>query len=585
MVAPRETLERAHIPPQNMASAAPTFRKALQTASELSIDGNQVTEITPTTKIVDHADRPKATTTQLIAAATSKQPLAAEHNSNGSFIDSARNTLLVYQGVVPAGIVTEHTLAKQALAVWKPLPAGSAREWPEYTSVMRNPLHSYNAKWQIPRAHHHAYEQLYVNSEIVPRKDSPVPFHLAVGSYVQRWSLWIMELKDSARRNELMEFAMSRMEGAWRHGCDIGLFGKPLQSDFGGTGRKGTKRDKNDETSIFEDDIETQPIIEGKCPRSGTNYRLTKKEFSETGASVDAINTRIAARDVAAGETIYNEFLQGLEDDQISTNHWRARTATTAANKLGRDIFVYALHEVQMAKQDIRTLKGFLRDHKTASQKKNTNNRIAEAAARVTHWLAIAIELDKLRPKDETESESYGEVEIVDEPKVREVASNPEPPRVSFPPREKKTTKSDHVSTSTSAASHEDVSVPPENVRASKTRVSFGDVVDEGVMQMRSESPPLTPEKYPGRPRLIVKLRAAKIRSDHANTQQKQDTGSEQQRRGAGKSRQSKRSFIEDSDDEYDGEEGEEEEDRKRPVVRQQSFGRRSKRQRKKGSY
>lgn len=202
------------------------------------------------------------------------------------------------------------------------------------------------------------------------------------------------------------------------NGFDLEVFAKPLLQPraLEISVKRGKKKEKIDDTLLFDDSIGTSPIVVYRGRKD--NYKITKKEFQETGASIDAVNLRIVLRDVAAGEKLYAAYVQKAENGRLAIKDWKARVDITSNNAHGRDLLVYALFEVQMAKDDMKQLKGYLPGHKTAATKKNTNNRIAECAARINHWLAVAIELDKARPEDETDSndQSKAESEAADSP-------------------------------------------------------------------------------------------------------------------------------------------------------------------------
>lgn len=356
-------------------------------------------------------------------------------------------------------------------------------------------------------------------------------------NYCRRWALWIAEVKDDARRLELIEWAMSSMEKAWRHGIDSGLYAKPSQNESSQPVKKGTKREKIDDILLFDDMIDTSTIVLSKTDKF--NFKLTNKEFRATGASIDAVNLRIATRDVAAGNKLFEDYVETLENGKINISDWKSRTTTTDANPLGRDLLVYALHEVQLAKAQISQLKGYLSSHKQASQKRNTNNRIAEFSAKINHWLALAIELDKVRPKDETDIDNESEVEI------RAASASDSILQGSFLPAEK-ISKDDPVTPMSSAPDHEDESNLREDVLPSKQKlkIPFKNLVQNGHAHQQVR-PPLTP-KTP----IVQRVRLSKPKpSTYADGQHKQDSGSKQPLQATAKPTRKRKIAPEDSSD------------------------------------
>ena len=222
------------------------------------------------------------------------------------------------------------------------------------------------------------------------------------------WPVWISEVKDDATRSRLSEW----LKGMQKIGLDPQVYAKPVaqQPGLGGPGKKGSRREKNDDTLLFDDMIETSTFVVSKTCK--INIKITKKEFQATGVSIDAVNLRIA---IAGGHTdgnkIYEDYIQTREEGGISINDWKNCTAVTSANPQGRDLFVYALHEAQLAKGEIKELQRYLQQHKATTQKKNTIGRIADCSARINHWLALAVELDKVRPLVETDTEENEELE------------------------------------------------------------------------------------------------------------------------------------------------------------------------------
>lgn len=441
-----------------------------------------------------------------------------------------------------------------------------AQEWPDILGVQKEARLPYHAKWQIPRMQHRFFD----HSDIVPPKN--VSFDEQLLAYIQRWALWISEVKDPGVRDNLIEWSMTKMEKVWHHGIDFGLFPRYLPNLTGTAGKKALhRRDKYDDTLLFDDMIETTPI---KLYRNNTqNFRITNAEFEATRADFDAVNTRIAARDVAAGQKLFDDFVQELDSDTIAITNWKNREGMTSANPMGRDLFVYALHETQIAKAEIRKLRMFLIHHKTPNQKRNTNTRIADQAAREYHWLAIAIELDKVRPKDETTDVEGDDVEVVDL-SFAEAVNTPVSVRYDTPsPVKKKALNSNYRSNDEIPifpATEKATSVKPEEALIAsgpKVKIAVVGGADQIGREQERQKTPLMPET-PGR-RFMVRLRPPKKPDDADAASKHTDhpvARNEKKKR--------KRRIVEESDSDSEDEE----------TVRQQLLtrGRRSKRLRRK---
>lgn len=435
------------------------------------------------------------------------------------------------------------------------------REFPDAKkkSISRNP-----DRWAIPSSQWASINQ-FEHAGIVPTKNTTTPFHVQVGSYVQRWALWACEIRDEKLREKIIHRAMETMERVWFRGIDVGLFPKH-QQDKNMTGRRGPKKDKNDEFLNYDDEIETQPIIECKLSRSGLHYRIMSKEFKETRANIDAINTRIAERDIAYGEKLYDDYVKSLENGRVSIADWKNRTDITASNPLGRDMLRYAFHEVFLAKQEIRKLKAYLPSMKTASQKKNTYARISEKAALVTRWLAIAIELEKVRPKDGTDTTDESEAESA-QLSVKNDTSTPDSTQQRVFPAPKEVSNIESLIPMSSITTREDTNAPLKDVLTSnlelKAPLKNSIKNDEAQEQVRTSLTPKTPIVR------RVRLHPPKPPTP-ADKQHKQETESKQSLQTPVKSKRNKRKTIEDSDSDFAAEE--------KPVRRQRE--RRSKRRR-----
>lgn len=266
--------------------------------------------------------------------------------------------------------------------------------------------------------------------------------------------MWVSEVEDDAIRLRLTQWVLSEMA---QFGIDPEQYARPLLQHraLNGPIKRGNRKEKIDNTLQFDDMIETSTILFSK--RSKFNYKITKMEFQETGASIDAVNLRIVTREVAAGDRLFEDYMRTVENGRIRVEDWKNRTDITAANPHGRDLLVYALHEVQMAKDEITQLKKYLPTHKSAAQKKNTNNRIADCTARINHWLALAVELDKVRPKDETDPNDESDAESGD-------SSSPILIRDNNPLPAAMASGEELVAPKSSATSHGDDTKPHENV-------------------------------------------------------------------------------------------------------------------------
>lgn len=280
------------------------------------------------------------------------------------------------------------------------------------------------------------------------------------------WPVWVSEVEDDAVRLRLTEWVLSGMA---QFGMDPELYARPLLQHraLNGPTKRGNRKEKIDDTLQFDDMIETSTIVLSK--HNKFNYKITKKEFQETGASIEAVNLRIVTREVAAGEKLFEDYVQIVENGRISVEDWKNRTDITAANPHGRDLLVYALHEVQMAKDEITLLKKYLPTHKSAAQKKNTNYRIADCTARINHWLALAVELDKVRPKDETDSNDESEAESGGSRSsspitIRDDTPSPITIRDNTPSPAAMASREEFVAPKSSATNHEDETKRHENV-------------------------------------------------------------------------------------------------------------------------
>jgi hypothetical protein len=374
-------------------------------------------------------------------------------------------------------------------------------------------------------------------------RDEVTPLNDLCNAYLQEfrmWPVWVSEVEDDVVRLRLTEWVLSAMA---QFGMDLELYARPLlqQRALNGPIKRGNRKEKIDDTLQFDDMIETSTILLSK--RNKFNYKITKKEFQETGASIEAVNLRIVTREVAAGEKLFEDYVQIVENGRISVEDWKNRTDITAANPHGRDLLVYALHEVQMAKDEITQLKKYLPTHKSAAQKKNTNNRIADCTARINHWLALAVELDEVRPKDETDSNDESEAE--NGGSSSPIAIRDDMPslitiRDDTPSPAAMASKEEFLAPNSSATSHEDETKRHENLLPinAKHKAPYDSVQDDRLVTQKI------------RPVQRVRLRPPKPPTD-ADGQQKQSIESKVPLPAVKQTKRRRKVF---SDDDSDGE-------------------------------
>lgn len=278
-----------------------------------------------------------------------------------------------------------HTCVTQHLPLSKySLPVS---QWPHYREFYQNRIHRF--------------------AESPPNSE---PLHEQVKHYVMKWAVWVSMVDDAERRKELLWWVMEKMESVWRYGLNEEFGRKQCQGDAAnGSNTSSIEKPKKrrkveaDDTWLFSDGL---PIFlrKGRSREKGT--RVLESEILSAGVSPQAVMARAESGDFEGGEDLLDLTYMKLGRDEIYATDWKSSPGFA-----GRDLLMYALHEVQSAKAEKRYLDKLRRSFPTAKQKQNTLNRIIEQSYIEKHFMALALEIYHHRKKeDEYEQEGQGDI-------------------------------------------------------------------------------------------------------------------------------------------------------------------------------
>ncbi|KAL2406863.1 hypothetical protein ABEF93_008718 [Exophiala dermatitidis] len=133
-------------------------------------------------------------------------------------------------------------------------------------------------------------------------------------------------------------------------------------------------------------------------PRDTYTRAVTFGELEEAGVSPELIRQRAESGDLQGGDELLDAVLKHLGRRDIRKMDWFRLTRSTNSNLSGRNIMLWALHEVQLLRQSMKQLESFYQNFSQDRQRENTDKRIKEEKERHDLLMALALEVDKVSP-------------------------------------------------------------------------------------------------------------------------------------------------------------------------------------------
>ncbi|KAL2444787.1 hypothetical protein ABEF95_017256 [Exophiala dermatitidis] len=133
-------------------------------------------------------------------------------------------------------------------------------------------------------------------------------------------------------------------------------------------------------------------------PRDTYTRAVTFGELEEAGVSPERIRQRAESGDLQGGDELLDAVLNHFGRKDIRKMDWFRLTRSTNSNLSGRNLMLWALHEVQLLRQSMKQLESFYQHFKQDRQRENTDKRIKEEKERHDLLMALALEVDKVSP-------------------------------------------------------------------------------------------------------------------------------------------------------------------------------------------
>lgn len=240
--------------------------------------------------------------------------------------------------------------------------------------------------------------------DVFPPKDAPL--HLQIQAYALRWGVWSAEVKDDAKRAQLLGVVTEKMKAAWETAIVEGYYVRPRETiiDMTYARTDGEGQDNPDKRGRKRAQSPTR-LPAGFAHEGKDLYAVTNGELAQNQITMDMIKTRVQTNDYEAGEPLLDDVLNGLPDgrERLVERDW---SATYHPSVPGRNLLMYSLWTVQDARYNVLKLKNLMKHFTKEQQKKNTLSRIETYQEREAQHLALATEL-KLRQSDD----QYSDVE------------------------------------------------------------------------------------------------------------------------------------------------------------------------------
>ncbi|KAL2412714.1 hypothetical protein ABEF95_002526 [Exophiala dermatitidis] len=133
-------------------------------------------------------------------------------------------------------------------------------------------------------------------------------------------------------------------------------------------------------------------------PRDTYTRAVTFGELEEAGVSPERIRQRAESGNLQGGDELLDAVLKHLGRRDIRKMDWFRLTRSTNSNLSGRNLMLWALHEVQLLRQSMKQLESFYQNFSQDRQRENTDKRIKEEKGRHDLLMALALEVDKISP-------------------------------------------------------------------------------------------------------------------------------------------------------------------------------------------
>ncbi|KAK5948108.1 hypothetical protein OHC33_010856 [Knufia fluminis] len=292
------------------------------------------------------------------------------------------------EGIVPVNGHSEHNNSLYRYRPSADIPEFRGRS--KSASVQCGDHYTYMANWppqDPPKC------DLGLRTDVFPPKDAPI--HVWIQAYALRWGVWSAEVKDDAKRAQLLDVVGEKMKAAWETAIIEGHYVRPRETivDMTYTRADGDGQDSQDKRGRKRAQSPTRLPAgfahEGKDP-----FAITNGELAHHQITMDMIKARVEARDYEDAELLLDDVLGNLPDgrERLVERDW---SATYHPSVRGRNLLMYSLWVVQDARSNVFKLNNLMKHFAKEQQKKNTISRIEIYQEREAQHLALATELQR----------------------------------------------------------------------------------------------------------------------------------------------------------------------------------------------
>lgn len=272
----------------------------------------------------------------------------------------------------------------------------------QHVDVEPPPPGTYKFPPALLPCHTSLHRQRFSRSHLLP--DRNLPFNIQIMEHVKDWAELASTIRDDARRKEVLDRVFEILQNVWFEALRIGYDPGTVPENgvrsrskavsqvkkSADPGRPPTMMRARPRKSL---DPMKVPIFMSKSYKNAELWAVTAGELKEAGVSEDRIRQR-AAGDLSMGDEIFQEILHECEG-VISKEDWYAVAESTELNPKGRNLFLYALFEVQWSRMSMEKLRRLHDDFPTRQQKENTRKRIDAEKERHDLFLALALEVNE----------------------------------------------------------------------------------------------------------------------------------------------------------------------------------------------
>ena len=260
------------------------------------------------------------------------------------------------------------------------------------------------SRYQLPISQWPAYRRFYEQERnkagpptLEPFPSTHMPFHDQLKEWVLRWATWAVDIKTEPNRTQVLAFVKQELARAWTLSVEA-LKKRDVSALIGTTAadvenRRKKRKVEPEEGWLFSDGLSISFDPKKKYKPKTKVSRVLKSEMSAVGVTPEMVQKRLQSGDIDGVEEMVDKMGIVL-GSEIEANHWWRGTQNP------RDLFMYALHEVQAGRAEKAMLERLRRSFTKDAQRQNTLIRINEARARQEQYMALALEIFEAQEDD-----------------------------------------------------------------------------------------------------------------------------------------------------------------------------------------